>query len=165
MRFVEVIVNGPKSWTLAAELHPDVATAYEAAQDKAAEQIIGWLGRTRPPASVRADHRSPCRSNGWKRSRCGTTPPAPVTRTGICICRSTPGCSRLASGVGWTRSRSGTASRRSTGSGTPLWSCDPDFRAALAAHGYTLTRDGEIGQLASFVGPFSRRAAQIGALD
>src|ERR671936_1642974 len=44
VRFVEVTVNGPKSWSLAAELHPDVATAYEAAQDRAAEQIIGWLG-------------------------------------------------------------------------------------------------------------------------
>ncbi len=28
VRFVEVTVNGPKSWSLAAELHPDVATAY-----------------------------------------------------------------------------------------------------------------------------------------
>ena len=31
---------------------------------------------------------------------------------------------------------------------------DPDFRAALAAHGYTLDRRGEIEQLAPFVGPF-----------
>src|SRR6185437_5234538 len=42
VRFVEVIVNGPKSWSLAAELHRDIATAHETAQDKAAEQIIGW---------------------------------------------------------------------------------------------------------------------------
>ena len=45
VRFVEVAVNGPKSWSLAAELHPDLAAAYEAAQDRAAEQIIGWLAR------------------------------------------------------------------------------------------------------------------------
>ena len=25
VRFVEVVVNGPKSWSLAAELHPDIA--------------------------------------------------------------------------------------------------------------------------------------------
>ncbi len=25
VRFVEVIVNGPKSWSLAAELHPDIS--------------------------------------------------------------------------------------------------------------------------------------------
>ena len=34
VRFVEVTVNGPKSWSLAAELHPDIAAAYEAAQDR-----------------------------------------------------------------------------------------------------------------------------------
>ena len=43
VRFVEVVVNGPKSWSLAAALHPEVAAAYEAAQDRAAAQIIGWL--------------------------------------------------------------------------------------------------------------------------
>src|SRR4051794_7377829 len=43
VRFVEVVVNGPKSWSLAAALHPDIAAAYAAAQDRAAEQIIGWL--------------------------------------------------------------------------------------------------------------------------
>ena len=42
-RFVEVVVNGPKSWSLAAALHPDIAAAYDAAQDRAAEQIIAWL--------------------------------------------------------------------------------------------------------------------------
>jgi exodeoxyribonuclease V alpha subunit len=45
VRFVEIVVNGPKSWSLAAELHPDVAAAYEAAQESAAREIIGWLGQ------------------------------------------------------------------------------------------------------------------------
>ncbi len=45
VRFAEVIVNGPKSWSLAAALHPDVSVAYDAAQDRAAEQIIGWLAQ------------------------------------------------------------------------------------------------------------------------
>src|SRR5215210_6174177 len=43
VRFVEVVVNGPKTWSIAAALHPDIATAYEAAQDRAAGQIIAWL--------------------------------------------------------------------------------------------------------------------------
>src|SRR5215210_2380511 len=43
VRFVEVVVNGPKSWSLAAALHPDIATAYDAAQDRAAVQVVGWL--------------------------------------------------------------------------------------------------------------------------
>ncbi len=63
VRFVEVVVNGPKSWSLAAELHPDIAAAYEAAQDRAAAQIIGWLASTRPPGSGRAARRSPSRSS------------------------------------------------------------------------------------------------------
>src|SRR3954469_14025819 len=45
VRFVEVVVNGPKSRSLAAALHPDVAGAYDAAQDRAAAQIVGWLAR------------------------------------------------------------------------------------------------------------------------
>src|SRR3954449_9520039 len=43
VRFVEVVVNGPKSWSLAAALHPEIATAYAAAQDRAATQILAWL--------------------------------------------------------------------------------------------------------------------------
>jgi exodeoxyribonuclease V alpha subunit len=43
VRFVEVVVNGPKTWSIAAALHPDIARAYEAAQDRAAGQIIAWL--------------------------------------------------------------------------------------------------------------------------
>jgi hypothetical protein len=38
---------------------------------------------------------------------------------------------------------------------------DPQFRAALVDHGFTLA-DGEITQLAGYVGAFSQRAAQIG---
>jgi exodeoxyribonuclease V alpha subunit len=43
VRFVEVVVNGPKSWSLAAAVHPDIAAAHNAAQDRAAAEIIGWL--------------------------------------------------------------------------------------------------------------------------
>ena len=43
MRFVEITVNGPNPWSLAAALHPEVAAAYDAAQDRAAEQVIGWV--------------------------------------------------------------------------------------------------------------------------
>jgi exodeoxyribonuclease V alpha subunit len=39
--------------------------------------------------------------------------------------------------------------------------CDPDFRAALAARGYSLHDGGEIQQLAPYAGGFSQRAAQI----
>src|SRR3954466_7819792 len=48
VRFVEMVVNGPKSWSLAAAVHPDVAAAYDAAQDRAAVEIIGWLAGHAP---------------------------------------------------------------------------------------------------------------------
>ena len=45
VRFVEVVVNGPKSWSMAAALHPNIAAAYDAAQDRAAGQVIHeWVG-------------------------------------------------------------------------------------------------------------------------
>jgi exodeoxyribonuclease V alpha subunit len=43
LRFVEVVHNGPKSWSLAAALHPDIAAAYDAAMDRAAREVIGWV--------------------------------------------------------------------------------------------------------------------------
>lgn len=43
VRFVEVTVNGPKTWSLAAALHPEIAEAYDAAQMAAAEEIVGWI--------------------------------------------------------------------------------------------------------------------------
>ena len=49
VRFVEVVVNGPKSWSLAAELHPDIGAAYAAAQVMSAlkqldavVEVLGW---------------------------------------------------------------------------------------------------------------------------
>ena len=40
LQFVEVVVNGPKTWSLAASLHPEIAAAYDAAQDRAARSIL-----------------------------------------------------------------------------------------------------------------------------
>jgi hypothetical protein len=43
LRMVEVVVNGPKTWSIAASLHPEIAAAYDAAQERAAVEIIAWL--------------------------------------------------------------------------------------------------------------------------
>lgn len=43
VRFVEVTVNGPKTWSLAAAVHPEIAAAYDAAQERAGNEIIRWL--------------------------------------------------------------------------------------------------------------------------
>ena len=68
LRFVEVVVNGPKTWSLAAALHPEISAALDAAQDQAAGRDRR-LGRrsTRPPGSDRADGRCRCRSRRSRR--------------------------------------------------------------------------------------------------
>ncbi len=119
VRFVEITVNGPKTWSLAAALDPDVAAAYDAAQDKAAEEIIGWVAGHATTRVGPRDDKSRSRSRRWRPSPCGITRPGPVTHTAICICRSTPASSPTGSGGDSTRSGSVTPSKRSTGSGTP----------------------------------------------
>ena len=43
LRFVEVVVNGPKTWSLAAALYPEVSAALDTAQDRAVGQIVNWV--------------------------------------------------------------------------------------------------------------------------
>src|SRR6478735_7188551 len=153
VRFVEVIVNGPKSWSLAAELHPDVAAAYEAAQDRAAAQVIGWLAGH---ATTRVGPR-------------GAQVAVPVDRLEAVTVRhytSRAGdphrhlhlqVNARVSAAGTWRGLDTVAVRDSinaiNGIGHAAIACDPDFRTALATHGYALNPDGEIEQLARFVGP------------
>jgi exodeoxyribonuclease V alpha subunit len=162
VRFVEVVVNGPKSWSLAAALHPDVAAAYDAAQDRAATQIIGWLsqhattrvgprgGQVQVPVevleAVTVRHYT---------SRAGDPHRHLHLQIGA----------RLFAAGRWRGLH--TVGVRDflaalNGIGHAAVACDPQFRAALAARGYTLGATGEILELAGYVGPFSARAAQIG---
>jgi exodeoxyribonuclease V alpha subunit len=162
VRFVEVVVNGPKSWSLAAALHPEIAEAYDAAQDQAATQIIVWLaqhattrvgprgGQVQVPVevleAVTVRHYT---------SRAGD----PHRHLHLQI-----GARVYAAGK-W-RGLHTVGVRDSLGAingiGHAAVVCDPQFRAALAAHGYTLDATGEILELSDYVGPFSARAAQIG---
>src|SRR5450631_2237113 len=163
VRFVEVVVNGPKSWSLAAALHPEIAAAYDGAQDRAAEQVIGWLAQH---ASTRVGPR-------------GHQVQVPVQEIEAAVVRhytSRAGDphrhlhlqinARVLAEDKW-RSLHTVGVRDSLGAingiGHAAVICDPDFRAALAGRGFTLdTASGEIVELAGFVGPFSARAAQIG---
>jgi exodeoxyribonuclease V alpha subunit len=163
VRFVEVIVNGPKSWSLAAELHPDISAAYDAAQDAAASQIIAWLAQH---ATTRVGPR-------------GAQVQVPVTEIEAVTVRhytSRAGDPHrhlhlqinarvLAEGV-W-RGLHTVGVRDSldaiNGIGHAAVMTDSGFRESLAAHGFTLDPDsGEVRELAEFIGPFSARAAQIG---
>ncbi len=166
LRFVEVVVNGPKSWSLAAALHPDVAEAYDAAQARAAGEIIGWLAEH---STTRVGPR-------------GRQVQVPVDEIEAAVVRH-------------YTSRAGDPHRhlhlqinarvRAGGTGGSQWRglhsvgvvdsieaingighaavmCDPQLRQALAAHGYALDPDtGEVRELAPFAGEFSARVSQI----
>ena len=166
LRFVEFTINGPKTWSLAASLHPEVAAAYDAAQDRAAVEVIGWL----------AEHAT--------------------TRVGPRGRQVQVGVDELqAAVVRHYTSRAGDPHRhlhvqinarvRSTVNGQDAWRglhsvgvvdsieaingighaavmCDPHLRQSLAAHGYTLDpTSGEVRELAGYAGAFSARASQI----
>jgi len=162
VRFVEVTVNGPKSWSLAAVLDPEIAAAYDAAQDRAATQIVGWLAEH---ATTRVGPR-------------GRQVQVPVEEIEAAVVRhytSRAGDphrhlhlqvnARVWAAGGW-RALHTVGVRDSleaiNGIGHAAVMCDPGFRTALAAHGYTLDpQSGEIGELAGYVGAFSARARQI----
>jgi len=161
LRFVEVVVNGPKTWSLAAALHPDLAAAYEAAQTRAAEEIIGWVAQH---ATTRIGPR-------------GRQVQVPVEKIEAAVVRhytSRAGDphrhlhvqinARVYAAGAWRGLHSvGVVDsiEALNGIGHAAVMCDPEFRTVLAAHGYTLDDSGEIEQLAPFAGRFSQRATQI----
>jgi len=163
VRFVEVVVNGPKTWSLAAALHPDIAEAYDGAQDRAAVQIIGWL----------AEHST---TRVGPRGRQVQVPVQELEAVTVRHYTSRAGDphrhlhlqvnARVFAEGKW-RGLHTVGARDSldaiNGIGHAAVMCDPDFRAALASHGFRVDAEsGEVVELASFTSPFSARAAQIG---
>lgn len=162
LRFVEVTVNGPKTWSLAAALHPDISAALDQAQDKAAVEIVGWVAQH---ATTRVGPR-------------GRQVQVPVERIEAAVIRhytSRAGDphrhlhlqinARVWAASAWRGLHSvGVRDmiEAINGIGHAAVATDPEFRVTLAAHGLTLAADtGEIEQLAPYVGAFSDRASQI----
>jgi exodeoxyribonuclease V alpha subunit len=161
LRFVEVVVNGPKTWSLAAANHPDIAEAYEDAQTRAAGEIIGWVAQH---ATTRVGPR-------------GRQVQVPVEKTEAALVRhytSRAGDphrhlhlqinARVFARGAWRGLHSvGVVDsiEALNGIGHAAIMCDPQFRATLAARGYTLDDEGEIKELAPYAGRFSQRASQI----
>lgn len=161
VRFVEVTVNGPKTWSIAAALHPEIAAAYDAAQDRAAVEIVGWLAEH---ATTRVGPR-------------GRQVQVPVEEIEAAVVRhftSRAGDphrhlhlqvnARVFAAGRW-RGLHTVGVRDSleaiNGIGHAAVMTDPGFRAALAAHGYSLDDRDEIAELAPYAGAFSARARQI----
>ncbi|MEJ7831829.1 MAG: MobF family relaxase [Nocardioides sp.] len=163
LRFVEVVVNGPKTWSLAAAVHPEVAAAYDAAQERAAREIIGWLAEH---ATTRVGPR-------------GRQVQVPVEKLEAAVVRhytSRAGDphrhlhlqvnARVYAAGRWRGLHSvGVVDsvEAINGIGHAAVMCDPQLRQTLAAHGYTLDPEsGEVQELSRYAGEFSARAAQIG---
>ena len=163
VRFVEVVVNGPKTWSLAAALDPEIAEAYDAAQGGAAAEVIGWLAQH---ATTRVGPR-------------GRQVQVPVERIEAAVVRhytSRAGDphrhlhvqinARVWAEGKWRGLH--TVGVRDmidavNGIGHAAVMCDPQFRQVLANRGFTIdSESGEVNELAGFVGPFSARARQIG---
>jgi exodeoxyribonuclease V alpha subunit len=162
LRFVEVAVNGPKTWSLAAALHPEVSEALDAAQDRAANQIVGWVAQH---ATTRIGPR-------------GRQVQVLVERIEAAVIRhytSRAGDphrhlhlqvnARVFAAGAWRGLHSvGVRDmiEAINGIGHAAVATDPEFRAVLAARGFTLDAEtGEIEQLVSYVGAFSARTGQI----
>jgi exodeoxyribonuclease V alpha subunit len=162
LRFVEVIVNGPKTWSLAASVHPKIAAAYDAAQERAAEEIIGWLaghattrvGPREKQVQVPVEKLEAVVVRHYT-SRAGD--PHRHLHLQVNARVWAQGKWRGLHSVGVVDSIEAI-----NGIGHAAVACDPEFRRALAAHGYALDSEtGEIAELASYAGAFSARAAQI----
>src|SRR5215211_6725000 len=163
VRFVEVVVNGQKSWSLAAAVHPDIAEAYDAAQDRAAVEIVGWLsgyattrvgprgGQVQVPVevleAVAVRHYTSRAGDPHRHLHLQVL--SRVFATGKWRGLHTVGIRDFLGAI--------------NGIGHAAVATDPELRARFAAHGYTPDATGEILQLADYVGPMSARAAQIAA--
>ena len=162
LRFVEVTVNGPKTWSLAAALYPEVSAALDEAQDRAAGQIIGWV----------AEHAT---TRVGPRGRQVQVPAEQVEAAVIRHYTSRAGDphrhlhlqlnARVFAAGNWRGLHSVGARDyldAINGIGHAAVATDPGFRHALATHGLTLDPvSGELLELAPYAARFSARAAQI----
>ncbi len=162
VRFVEVTVNGPKTWSLAAALHAEISAALDKAQDRAATEIVGWVAQH---AATRVGPR-------------GRQVQVPVEKIEAAVIRhytSRAGdphrhlhlqINARVYAVGAWRGIHSVGIRDSieaiNGIGHAAVATDPQFRAVLAEYGLTLDPESsEIRQLVPYVGAFSARTAQI----
>lgn len=156
-------INAPKSYSIAALIHPELAEEFEALQDRLRDRIIttwqrelnarrGAGGRIREALQrvevVELRHR---------RSR--ALDPHIHRHLWLSV-------KVLGKDGKWSNVDSRVAMRLHTvinAEGDLAARTDPRWISALARHGYTLDDDGEIAQLAAAVRPLSRRSNQIEA--
>ncbi|MBG6095846.1 MobF family relaxase [Nocardioides luteus] len=163
VKFVEVAVNGPKSWSLAAAAHPDVSVAYDVAQRRAAEQILSWVGEnaTTRVGPLGRQVQVPVEELeaavvAHRTSRAGD--PHWHLHLQVNARVWAQGRWRGLHTVGFRESIAAI-----NGIGHAAVMTDPGFRSALVAHGYHVDPvSGEIVELEAYGEAFSARSKQIG---
>ncbi|MFE1664534.1 AAA family ATPase [Microbacterium sp. P02] len=156
-------INHPKSFSIAALLHPDLAVEFEAMQDRLRDQILLTWQRE---LNVRRGHGGLVREDvarievvelQHRRSR--ALDPHAHRHLWLNV-------KVLGADGRWSNLDSRVAMKLQTvinAEGELAARTDPEWVGALARHGYTLDEHGEITQLTAAVRPLSRRSAQIEA--
>jgi hypothetical protein len=160
---LDATINAPKSYSIAALLDPEIATAYEDLQDRLRDRIIKlWQselnGRRGKGGSIREDlARIEVVELRHERSRSLD----PHKHRHLWLNVKVQGQDSK-----WSNVDSRVALRFQNvinAEGDLASRTDPAWISALAAKGFTLNTDGEITQLQHLVRPLSKRSAQIEA--
>ncbi|MDR7187154.1 hypothetical protein J2X85_004224 [Microbacterium trichothecenolyticum] len=154
-------LNHPKSYSIAALLHPELATEFEALQDRLRERILlTWqteLNARRGHGGLSREEITRIEVVELQHRRSRALDPHIHRHLWLNI-------KVLGADNKWSNLDSRVAMKLHTvvnAEGELAARTDPAWIAALARHGYRLDDAGEIAQLASAVRPVSRRSAQI----
>ncbi|WP_404438245.1 AAA family ATPase [Microbacterium aerolatum] len=156
-------INHPKSYSIAALLHPELAAEFEALQDRLRERILlTWqaeLNARRGHGGLIREEITRIEVVELQHRRSRALDPHIHRHLWLNI-------KVLGADGKWSNVDSRVAMKLHTvvnAEGELTARTDPAWIAALARHGYTLDDAGEIAQLAGAVRPLSRRSAQIEA--
>ena len=154
-------LNHPKSYSIAALLHPELATEFEALQDRLRERILlTWqteLNARRGHGGLIREEITRIEVVELQHRRSRALDPHIHRHLWLNI-------KVLGADGKWSNLDSRVAMKLHTvvnAEGELAARTDPAWIAALARHGYTLDDSGEIAELEGAVRPVSRRSAQI----
>ncbi len=156
-------INAPKSFSIVSLIHPDLAAEYERLQDRLRDRVITtWhreLNARRGQGGAMRERLARIEVVELQHRRSRALDPHIHRHLWLNV--------RVLGEDGkWSNVDSRVAMKLHTvinAEGELAARTDPEWIAALARHGYTLDRNGEIAQVAHAVRPLSRRSNQIEA--
>ncbi|MGC5224228.1 AAA family ATPase [Micromonospora sp. DT81.3] len=154
-------INAPKSYSIAALLHPELNEQFEALQDRLRDRIMTtWQGELNARRGAGGRIREALQRVEvveLRHARSRALDPHVHRHLWLNV-------KVLGKDSKWSNVDSRVAMKLHTvinAEGELAARTDPDWIEALARHGYTLNQDGEIAELAHAVRPLSRRSSQI----